>query len=121
MRREPTIIAAAVLTAVASAAIVSAQTAPGAQAKPATRQFAPELSEKPYSRLFDRQQLPDVERKLSETAAALRLKMRPNSARRFICGIGVLPADPAVDAGFARAPADTATHFTMRIVPVPCR
>jgi hypothetical protein len=122
MHQQPYIVAVAVLTAaIATAATVSAQTAPGAQAMPAMPELTAKLSEKPYSRLFEKQQLSDLERQLSQPAPALQLKMRPNSARRFICGMPVLPADSSLDPGIARPLADTATRFTMRILPMLCR
>ena len=101
---QSNIVAATMLAVgIAGGAAVSAQTQPGAQARPAPRPLAPGLSEKPYAGIFDKQQLFDVEKRLSETAAALPLRMRPNSARRFICGIGVVPAGsdggPAVREG----------------------
>jgi hypothetical protein len=120
MRHQPGIIAATLLTAAITAGTAAAQTPPRAQAMPATPELAAKLSEKPYSRLFDKQQLSDLERQLSQPAAALQLKMRPNSARRFICGMPVLPADSSLDPKFAVPLRDTTTRFTMRLVPTPC-
>ena len=112
--RQSNVVAATVLAAaLAAASTTSAQARPDAQAKPTTPALAPGLSSKPYSRLFDQQR--------SQASEALR-KMRPNSARRFICGIHVLPADPAIDPKFEMAPADTTTRFSMRVVsPSACR
>lgn len=115
--RQSNVVAATVLAAaIATAATVSAQTRPEAQAKPATPHLAPGLSTKPYSSLFDQQRL--------EASAALRSKMqsmrsnfmRPNSARRFICGIIVLPADSSIDPKFEAAPADKTTRFSLRVL-----
>lgn len=110
--RQSTVVAATVLAAaLAAGATASAQARPEAQAKPATPQLAPGLPTKPYSRLFDQQ--------LSEARAALQLQMRsitPNSARRFICGTPVLPADSAIDPRFEMRPRDTTTRFSMRVV-----
>ena len=111
--RQSNVVTAAVLAAtLAAAATASAQATPGAQAKPASPPLAPGLSSKPYSRLFDQQ--------LSEARKALQEKIqsvRPNSARRFICGTPVLPADSTIDPKFEKAPADKTTRFSMRVVP----
>src|SRR5687768_11098149 len=109
---QSNVVAATVLAAaLAVASTASAQAKPEVQAKPAPPQLAPGLSSKPYSRLFDQQ--------LSEARAALHLKMRsiaPDSARRFICGTPLLPADSAIDPKFEKAPADKTTRFSMRVV-----
>jgi hypothetical protein len=118
MHHQPHIVAAAVLTvAAACAPIASAQTTSASQAKPATRQLAPGLSEKPFSRLFE-QQTP-----LATVPPRVQIQrdFRPNSARRFICTTPVLPADPTLDRRIVKAPADTTTQFTLRIVPPTCR
>ncbi len=112
----PRLAAAGCLVTLIGSAALSAQAPLPAAERPAAE--TARLPLKPFSRLFEQQ--------TSDATAALRFEMprnfaRPNSARRFICGIGVLPADPTVDPKFARAPADTATRFTMRIVPMPCR
>jgi hypothetical protein len=122
MCRPQKIAAAAVLTAtIAGAAHVSAQTRAGAQAKPATGELAPGLSEKPFSRLFGTPQLSEVERRLFEAAAALQREMRPNSARRFICGMPVLLGDSAIDPRIELRPPATTTRFTLQIVQPTCR
>jgi hypothetical protein len=110
--RQSHIVAATVFATLAATAIVSAQTKPEDQSKPAAAQPAPELSSKPYSRLFNQQ--------LSEARAALQLQMRsiaPNSARRFICSMPVLPGDSTIDPKFETPPHDTTTQFSMRVVP----
>lgn len=113
MRPLPKIVAAAVLAAaIASPATVAAQTPPGAAAT-ATPQLTPGLSARPYSRLFDQQ--------LAKASEALRGTMRPNSARRFICGMPVLPADPTIDPRFEKPIPDTTTRFSMRIITPTCR
>jgi hypothetical protein len=121
MRHQPKIVAAAVLTvAVAGAATVSAQTTPGSLARPATRQLAPGLSDKPFARLFaQKKPLPTVRPRL-EVRPDRPDFTRPNSARNFICSTPVLPADPTLDPGMEKAPADTTTQFTLRIVPPTC-
>ena len=113
MRPQPKIVAAAVLAAaIAGPATVAAQTPPGAPSTPATHHPPPGLSAKPYSRLFDQQ--------LAKASEALRSRMRPNSARRFICGTPVLPADSTIDPKFEKPLPDTTTRFTIRVVPPSC-
>jgi hypothetical protein len=114
MSRQSNISALIVLAAaLAGATTVSAQSAPGAPTRPAAPQLAPRLSSKPYARLFDQH--------LSGATAAVRSMTRPDSARRFICSMPVLPSDAAIDPTFERQP-DTTTHFSMRMVPPPvCR
>jgi hypothetical protein len=109
--RQAHIVAATVFATLAATATLSAQTKPEAQSKPAAAQPAATLSSKPYSRLFDQQ--------LSKARTALQLQMKsimPNSARRFICGTPVLPADSALDPKFEMRPRDTTTRFSMRVV-----
>jgi hypothetical protein len=119
MRHQPRIVATAILTAaIAGAETLSAQTPSGTPPRSAPRQLAPGLSEKPFSRLFDQQ--------MSDTTAAARARMRenftrPNSARRFICGTPVLPADPTIDRRSVIPPPATGTRFTMRVFPPVCR
>ena len=119
MRQANVVVASTLLAAaLAAAATASAQTGPGAQPKPAIPELAPGLPAKPYLRLFDKQR--------SEADAALRAMQsnftRPNSARRFICGIHLLPADSSIDPKFEKAPADKTTRFSMRVVtPSVCR
>ena len=108
MRGQSNIFAAtAVAAAIAGAVTVSAQPSPQAQAKPAPPQLAPELSAKPYSRLF-RLPLPEI--------SATRSDVRPNSARRFICSMPVLPANSAIDPKFETQLHDATTRFSMRVV-----
>jgi hypothetical protein len=110
MRRQSNVFAATVLAAaIAAAATVSAQPSPQAQATPAAPQLAPELSTKPYSRLFE-QRLPDV------SSTTRRIEVRPNSAWRFLCGMPMLPVDSALDPKFETPPHDTTTRFSMRVV-----
>jgi hypothetical protein len=118
MRHHPKLVATAILTAaIAGADGVSAQTTSGSPLQAATRQLAPALSEKPFSRLFGEQ--------VPAATVAPRFDMRPDvtrpsSARRFICSTPVLPADPALDPMFVVPPPMTITRFTMRIVPPLC-
>jgi len=119
MLRQSNVAAAIVLVAaLATAASASAQARLGAPVKPVLPQLAPGLSSKPYSRLFDQQ--------LAQARTALRFQMKsitpnsaiaPNSARRFICGMPVLPSDPSIDPKFEVRPPDTTTRFSMRVVP----
>jgi hypothetical protein len=44
----------------------------------------------------------------------------PNSARRFICTMIVLPADSSLDPTFEKPILDRTTRFTMRIVQPSC-
>jgi hypothetical protein len=95
-----------------AAALVGSMTV-AAEATPQTRITAPvaaeirALSSKPFSRLF-------VQR-LSEPRAGIPSKdVRPDSARRFICGTIVVSPDPSVDPRFEVPLRDTATRFTMR-------
>ena len=113
--RQSHLVGASVLAAAlaAATATVSAQAKPEAQTQPVAPQLAPGLPAKPYLRLFEQQQ--------SKAAAALRSQMRssfmrPNSARRFICGTPVLPAESAVDPTFEMRPPATTTRFSMRFV-----
>jgi hypothetical protein len=108
MRRSSVAATTAMAAAIAGAVAVSAQGKPEAPVKPAAAQQVPSLSTKPYSRLFEQQR--------SEAAAALWSKMKPNSARRFICGTPVLPADSAIDPKFEMRPRDTTTRFSLRVV-----
>ena len=112
MRQSNVVVASTLLAAaLAAAATVAAQTRPGAQPKPAIPELAPGLSSKPYSRLFNQQ--------LSEATAALRAKVEslgPNSARRFICTMPVLPSDSTIDPKFEMGPRDTTTRFSIRVV-----
>ena len=120
--RQSNLVAATVLAAaLAAAATASAQARPDAQTKPSSPTAAPGLSSKPYSQLFERQR--------SEASEALRATMRsnfkrPDSARRFICGTPVLPADSAIDPRFEWRPLrphDATTRFSMRVVtPTTC-
>ncbi len=110
MRRQSNVFTATVMAAsIAGAVTVSAQPSPRAQVKPAPSQLAPGLSSKPYSRLFE-QQLPEI-------STAPRSEVLPNSARRFICAMPMLPADSAIDPRFEMRPRDTTTQFSMRVVP----
>ena len=117
--RQSNVVAATVLAAaLAAASTAAAQAGPDAQTKSLTPRLAPAVPTKPYSRLFDQQR--------SEATAALRSKgptfTRPNSARRFICGTALLPADSAIDPKFEIRPRDTTTRFSMRVVtPSTCR
>ena len=106
MRQSNIFAATAVAAAIAGAVTVAAQPSPQAQAKPAAPRLAPELSTKPYSRLFGQPQI-------STTA---RSDVRPNSARRFICTMPILPADSALDPKFETPLHDTTTRFSMRVV-----
>ena len=118
---RPSNIAAATVLAAALAGVgaASAQSSPEARTKPAAPQVAPALSSKPYSRLFN-QRL--VDQRLSDATAALRSKMRPDSARRFICAMPVLPSDAAIDPKFEIRPHETTTRFSMRAISPPvCR
>jgi hypothetical protein len=111
MRRSHIVAATILAAALVTAATASAQARLEAPVKPATPQFAPGLSSKPYSRLFDQ--------RLSQARSALQFQMRsmtPNSARRFICSTPVLPADSALDPKFEMRPRDTTTRFSMRVV-----
>ena len=112
--RQSNLVAATVLAAaLAAAATASAQAKPEAQPKPSTPQLAPGLSSKPYSRLFDQQ--------LSQARAALMRSITPNSARRFICTMPVLPSDATIDPKFEMGPRDTTTRFSIRVVsPTAC-
>ena len=116
MRQSDVVAASIMAAALAAAATASAQAKPEAQPKPSTPQLAPGLSSKPYSRLFDQQ--------LSQARAALQLQMRsitPNSARRFICTMPVLPSDATIDPKFEMGPRDTTTRFSIRVVsPTAC-
>jgi len=106
MRRRSNVFAATVLATAIAAVTVSAQPSPQAQATPAAPQLAPELSTKPYSRLF----------RQPEISTTRRSYMRPNSARRFMCTMPILPADPALDPKFETPLHDTTTRFWMRVV-----
>ena len=110
MRRQSNVFTATVMAAsIAGAVTVSAQPSPRAQVKPAAPQLAPELSTKPYSRLFDQH--------LFKVSATPRSEVLPNSARRFICAMPMLPADSAIDPRFEMRPRDTTTQFSMRVMP----
>jgi len=107
--------AGCLVTLLGSAAL-SAQ-APAPERRPAASEAAGQPL-KPFSRLF--------EQHTSEAAAASRSKMewnftRPNSARRFICGMPVLPFDSAIDPKFEIRPREPMARFTMRIITPPCR
>jgi hypothetical protein len=107
--RQSHVVVATVFATLAATAAVPAQTKPEAQSKPAAAQPAPALSSKPYSRLFD-EQLPHV------STTTRRIEVRPNSARRFICAMPILPADSAIDPRFEMRPHDTTTQFSMHVV-----
>ena len=74
-------------------------------------------------RLFDQH--------LSEPAAALQPRLRPDSlrldpprpdsARRFICSIVVLPAEPRIDPTFEQPLRDRTTRFTLLVASPSCR
>jgi hypothetical protein len=106
--RQSHIVAAVVFATLAAAGTASAQTRPDAQSNPAATQPAPALSSKPYLRLFD-QQLRHV------STATRRIEVRPDSARRFMCTMPILPADSALDPKF-ETPLHTTTRFSMRVV-----
>ena len=109
MRRQSNVFAAtAIAAAIAAAGTVSAQTGPEPQTTVAP-QGVQGLSTKPYSRLFDERL-----RHLSTTPG--RIEMRPNSARRFMCTMPILPADSALDPKFETPLHDTTTRFSMRVV-----
>ena len=110
MRRQSNVFAAtAIAAAIAAAGTVSAQTGPEPQTTPVAPQGVQGLSTKPYSRLFDERL-----RHLSTTPS--RIEMRPNSARRFMCTMPILPADSALDPKFETPLHDTTTRFSMRVV-----
>ena len=80
------------------------------------------VSSKAFLRLFSpgAEARPQVESQLE--AARRKLKdVESGSARRFICGIPVLRANPAIDPTFVVPPPGTGTQFSMRSVPPPCQ
>ena len=121
MRQANVVVASTLLAAaLAAAATASAQTRPGAQPKPAIPELEPGLPAKSYLRLFEQAA---VRGRSAALRATMRSNfMRPNSARRFICGTHLLPADSSINPTFEKAPADKSTRFSMRIVtPSVCR
>jgi hypothetical protein len=116
--------AAGCLVTLLGSGAVSAQTPAPTPPAPGASSRATGLSFKPFGRLF--------EQRRSDAAAPFGPMVRPtftrpnavrpNSSRRFICTTPVLPADAAaIDPKFELPLPDTATRFTMRIVPPICR
>lgn len=66
----------------------------------------------------------EIDPQLQSQLEAARRKLKDvesGSARRYICGMPTLPAKPALDPTFAVPPRDTATRFSMRIIPPRCQ
>ena len=119
--RQSNVVAATVLAAaLAVASTASAQAGPDAQTKSADAAARARGCRRNPTRGSSTSSW-------SDATAALRSKMRPtftrpNSARRFICGTALLPADSAIDPKFEKARADKTTRFSMRVVsPSVCR
>ena len=118
--------AAAWLVSLVGPTAVSAP-APGPGAAPAGTLGAGREPMKAFGRLFDSRSsdaLDAVQRKLRLRSESPPLDpfrfARPNSARRFICTMIVLPADPSLDPTFEKPITDRTTRFTLRVVPPSC-
>ena len=121
MKRHAALVAATLAGIVFGVGTPAGQAARDTAAKPVAPATAAGMSIKPFSRLFD-QQVRQVEAAMWLKTKELQLNLRPNSARRFICGTIVVTPDAAIDPRFEKPLPDTKTQFSMRTTAPPtCR
>jgi len=88
--------------------------------QPGARQFSTAGPKDPYLNLFGAPDRPRVPVSSPDPTPNGRSNQSPTSGEpRVVCGMTIIPVDPAVDPGVHVTPPDAGTEYTMRVLKLP--